>query len=168
MKGLPFSFIVSAVGWDVFGTLTYREECRSLEQATVHGLAFLEKIRIRCRLQERDYYWFLRPERGERNGRVHLHVLMKIKPECRGEFLVMPGYLPHAHKVWGRGMTTFRAVSGAGDPAVLYLQKSKDNRSDSYESCKTAACSSGVPSLALLRRASLQKSEGEPDGRGTV
>jgi len=161
VKSLPFSFIIGAVKWDVFCTLTYKEACASIETAALHGQQWLEKLRLQARLQVQEFYWFLRPERGESNGRIHLHALLRVRPKQKGYLLVAKGRLSMGHRLWGRGMTTFRAVVDNNDPAILYLQKDKTCGADSYETVKTAACSHGIPSTALLRRASLQQSDGE-------
>jgi len=155
----PFSFIICAVRWDIFCTLTYRQEPDSIEVAVRHGQVWLGKMRSRMRLAEPEFFWFLRPERGETNGRVHLHALLRVKPDGRSLFVVPRGMICCAHRVWGRGMTRFRNVEDSYDPAAWYLQK-ETHGADEYETTKTAACSHGIPSVALLTRAAAQKLQG--------
>jgi len=160
MRSLPNTFILGAAKWDIFCTLTYADECTSVEGVTRHGLAWLEKLRVRMRMQETEWFWFLRPERGESGGRFHLHALLKVRPRYLTLFVVPKPFICAAHRYWGRGMTTFRYIEDQSDPAVLYLQKENTCGADTYENLKTAAASHGVPSLALLTRASLQESDG--------
>lgn len=161
MEALPFSFIIGAVKWDIFCTLTYRTECTRVERAVQDGRDWLEGLRVRMRQEEPEWFWFLRPERGEIGGRIHLHALLRVRPRFRTLF-VLPnkGHIVAAHRYWGKGMTTFRLVEDNWDPATWYLQKEFTWGADQYETVKTAASIHGVPSLALLTRASLQKSEG--------
>jgi len=160
MRALPNSFLVGAVKWDIFCTLTFKSECSRLDVAALHGLTWLDLLRVKMRLNQNEWFWFLRPERGEHGGRVHLHALIRVRPVDRGLFLVPKGLLCQAHKVWGKGMTTFRAVEDSLDPAVIYIQKEDSCGADGYESSKTAASSMGIPSPALILRAGLQQSEG--------
>jgi len=160
MLRLANSLLLSSVDWDVFATLTYRSERATISGAVADGLLWLELVRCRCRLSEEDHYWYLRPERGESEGRIHLHALLRVPPKFRTSFLVPAGMLSQAHKLWGRGLTRFRQVEGKMDPAVIYLQKGDTCLSDNYEVQKTSADSNGFPSNALLTRALLQKPAG--------
>jgi len=160
MRSLPFTFILGAVKWDIFSTLTFREECSSVEGVVRHSLTWLEKLRVRMRMTEAEWFWFVRPERGEAGGRLHAHVLLKVRPRYLSLFVVPKPFICAAHRYWGRGMTTFRYIEDNYDPAAWYLQKENSCGADTYENLKTAAASHGVPSLALLTRASLQESEG--------
>lgn len=163
MRQLPNTFLLSTVRWDVFCTLTFKVELRSLDRAVECGLVWLEVLRMRMRLHVNDFYWFLRPERGELGGRVHLHALLRVRPVDRGLFVVPQG-LCMAHRLWGRGMTRFRFVEGNFDAVAWYLQKESTYGADLYEDTKSAGCRDGVASCALLARALLQESGSPPDG----
>jgi len=153
------SLLVTVVEWDVFGTLTFRAE-PSWDTAVRQGLDWLLRVRVLQRLSESEHYWLLRPERGEHGGRVHLHVLLRVKPASRGLFVVPRG-LSMAHRLWNRGMTKFRFVEGRSDAAVVYLQKVCEQASgaDTYELSKTSRNLYLYPSSALLKRADSQKSK---------
>jgi len=169
VKSQALSFVLSAVAWDAFCTLTFADEVFSRETAGRYGLEFMERLRVKMRLPESDFYWFLRPEQGDRFGRWHLHALVKVKPRFRGLFIVRPGYVSWVHKAWGLGITKVRPVWGVEDPALLYLQIVETSGADSYEGRKSAACVEGIPSGALVARALLQKSAGGicwPSGAG--
>lgn len=164
MRSQPNTFVISAVPWDVFGTLTFAREIRGLEPAAEIGQQWLERLRVRMSEAESQFFWFLRPERGEQFGRVHLHVLIRVRPRFRGLFIVPQGMLCVAHRLWGRGRTLFRRVEDTFDPVTWYLQKPAETHgADNYELGKTARAHNGIPSCALLRRAQQQKSAGEAD-----
>jgi hypothetical protein len=161
MRAVPFTFVLSSVKWDIFCTLTFRRECKHVETAAAMGLDWIERCRVRMRLAEEEFYWFLRPERGELFGRVHLHALVRARSRDRSLFVVPRGMVSAAHRLWARGMTSFRVVEDSYDPAAWYLQKEKSCGSDVYESEKSSASRHGIPSPALLMRAGLQQSAGE-------
>jgi len=166
MRQAPFTLILGAVKWDIFATLTYRgDPPSSVESVVRHGREWLEAMKHRMEMPETEWFWFLRPERGESGGRLHLHGLLKVRPRFRTLFISPPGTLSSAHRRWGRGMTTFRTVDHYLDPVSWYVQKESIPGGEEYETVKTAACLHGVPSDALLRRASLQESEGGVDRR---
>jgi len=156
------SLLVSAIPWSHFHTLTFRgERVPSIESAVAKGLLWLERVRILQRLPVNEWFYILRPERGEHGGRVHLHALTRIVPRFYGSFIVPPGCLSVGHKLWGQGMTSCRAIEGPDDPAVIYLQPDETDGAESYESGKTERNSLLVLSPAVLTRAGLQKSEGD-------
>jgi len=163
MRSCPNTFLLSCCSWDVFATLTYRgSPPADVLVAIGHARLWLELMRCRMRLRDEDYYWFLRPERGEAGGRLHSHVLIRVPPAFRSLFVVPRGCLSQAHKLWGRGMTSCRKVDDAFDVAAWYVQKCDGSRRDEYENGKTAAASWGVPSDALVRRALRQQSAWNP------
>jgi len=154
----PNAFLVSSVPWDIFGTLTFRRVLPGESWALGTGLEWLEKVRTRLFLPVGDYYYLLRVEGGERFGRVHLHVLLRV-PNCyRSLFLTPSGIIPAAHRLWGRGLTTFRRVDSKSDPATAYTIKLETSGADEYELKKTVRCSVCIPSEALKRRMLLQQS----------
>jgi len=110
---------------------------------------------------EPEWYWFLRVERGERMGRVHLHALMRVPFSVLGHFIVPAGKVCSAHQVWGKGLTRFRRIDGAEDPAIPYLLGDDTSLRDAYEMGKTLSVTDGFPSPALCKRAGLQKWAGE-------
>jgi len=166
MLNASSTFLTSLVSWDVFATLTYRESPPSLDTAIIHGLAWVDMLRVLQRLPVSDFYWILRPERGEVGGRLHLHALLRVLPAYKGWFVVPQGCISYAHRAWNRGRTQFRYVEGREDPAVLYLQKlEKGSGSDRYEIGKTASSRDLVFAPALTKRAGLQKSETNIGGR---
>jgi len=154
------SLVLGAVPWNCFGTLTYRKAPSRPETVVAHGLDYLEKTRQLFRLHVNEFFFFLRCEGGELNGRLHLHVLIRIPPRFRGYFLVNRGHVSWAHKNWSQGLTRFRPVRDVFDPAVDYITKQESCGADAYEMAKTGRAACGVPSPALLRRAALQKSAG--------
>ena len=157
------TFLVSAVKWDIFGSLTFRGIApASADVCAGIGLRWLRALRVRMSVPEPDWFWFLRVERGEAGGRLHLHVLLRVRPVFRSLFLVRQGHLCVAHRLWARGMTTFRAVEGWSDPAYSYSLKDDSCGADSYESGKSARARYWVASPALLARAGLQQSAGDP------
>lgn len=159
MKSLPYTLLLGAVPWNVFGTLTFRQEVRSEQAALTQGLVWLESVRVHMRLSVSEYYWFLRCERGEGGGRHHLHVLIRCPKWRLGWFFPGAGNLSAAHREWGRGMTRFRRVEGQSDPAMSYCCKDS-NGADQYEIGKTAGATCSLPSNALVERALLQESAG--------
>jgi len=160
MRSQAFSFVLTTVTWDVFCTLTFADEVFSRETAVRYGLEFMERLRVKMRLRESEFYWFLRPERGDRFGRWHLHALVKVLPRYRGLFIVKPGFVSWMHRAWGLGITKVRPVWGPEDPATLYLQIGESSGADLYEGQKSAAAIEGIPSGALIARALLHKSVG--------
>jgi len=161
------SLLCSVVEFDVFCTLTFRQE-PSYDAGVRMGYRWLDAMRVACRLPDSDYYWLLRPERGEVNGRLHLHALVRVPPRFKGLFVVPVGATSVAHRMWKRGMTTFRFVDGRQDPSVLYMQKAHErNGADAYELRKTEKNFALIPSAALLKRAALQESE-EGCGSGSA
>jgi len=154
---IPNSFALSAVSWDIFGTLTFRKEV-SEKVAIGRCQDWLELLRQKFYLPESDYYWFLRVERGERGGRVHLHVLLKVPSRFFGYFILRKGRISVAHKLWGHGLTSFRRIYSELDFATTYLMKAS-NMADAYELEKTNRAD-GIASNAVLKRARLQQSGG--------
>jgi len=160
---IPNTFKVSSVAWDIFATLTFRRVSPGSSWALASGLNWLEEVRIRTKLSPRDFFWLLRSEGGEKFGRVHLHVLLRIPPVYRSLFLLRGGAIPWAHRVWGRGLTTFRRVEGFSDPCCAYTIKPDTSGADEYELKKTGVSSVCIPSEALKRRMLLQKWAGGAD-----
>jgi len=87
---------------------------------------------------------------------------MRVPRSDRGLFIVPTGCISQAHKLWGRGMTRFRAVVDVNDPAVLYVEKHDCCGADNYELRKTGQGLHGIPATALLQRHRLQKWAPEP------
>jgi len=146
------ALLVSGVRWNIFGTLTFRGGPPSEESASLLGPEWAERVRRRLAMPESDFFWFVRIERGEHYGRVHLHVLLRVHPSKIGFFLAGPGRLSVAHKLWSRGMTTFRIIGTESDPAIDYVLKVADEgRGDTYEFNKFARCIITIPSPALVR-----------------
>jgi len=163
MRSCPNTFLLSSCQWDVFATLTYRGTAPvDVLVAIGHARLWLELMRCRMRLKDSEFFWFLRPERGEGGGRLHSHALIRVPPGFRSLFIVPSGCLSQAHKLWGRGMTKFRKVDDAFDVAAWYVQKCDGSGRDDYENGKTIAASWGVPSDALVRRALRQESVWDP------
>jgi len=126
------------------------------------GPRWAERVRCRLAAAESDYFWFLRVERGEHYGRVHLHVLLRVHPSKLGFFLAGPGRLSVAHKLWGRGMTTFRVIGTESDPALDYVLKVADEvHGDTYEFNKFSRCIITIPSPALVRTWAPRMTRGE-------
>jgi len=158
MNAGAFNLVLSAVRWDVFGTLTYKDAPTTQESVAVHVRAWLLDVRQRLRLHENDFYYFVRIESGELHGRLHAHVLLRVPRAYRGLFVVPKGCRSWAVGSWWRGMTKFRPVE-EGDSAVLYVEKDT-NGADNYELTKTGRALHGEPSAALIRRYKLQQSAG--------
>jgi len=160
MRAIPFSLLLQAVPWEIFGTWTWRGEPPHLETALAIGVDHLEKVRVALRYSEREWFYFLRGERGEAGGRVHLHALIHIRPQNIGWFCPGPGRLPQAHRAWGRGRTSHRRLHDRGTSLFAYMLKDQSG-ADMYEIGKSGSALYSVPSSALVRRALLQQSEGE-------
>lgn len=156
MKQGPWTFALTAVPWNVFGTLTFRREQSRVESAAASGLNWLSKVRLKIRRREEDFYFFLRVERGESLGRLHLHVLLWVPWSSVGWFVPGKGRVPAAHKCWGLGLTTFRLLDGLGDSAIPYTIKPDEFGGDVYEITKTSRSPNAIPSDALLRRVAQQ------------
>jgi len=146
----PNTFLLSSVAWDWFFTLTFRREV-SLERGIADGLLWLERVRRRFRIAPGRWCWVLRAERGERFGRAHLHVLMRVPCRFEGFCCAGPGRVSWCHRAWGRGMTSVRRVVASDDPCVTYVTKEIPG-SDTYETRKTAASINLVWSPALSCR----------------
>jgi len=108
-------------------------------------------MRVICRLNRNEWFWFLRPETGERNGRFHLHVLLRVPKQFVGHFVMPGGEIPNAHRVWGYGLTKFRFIEGRDDPAIPYVL-SETAMNDAYEYGKFAKVHSAILSHAVLER----------------
>lgn len=160
MRSIPYSLLLRAVPWEIFGTLTWRGEPPRVETALAIGIRFLEGVRRKLRYPDREWFFFLRGERGEAGGRVHLHVLVHVRPVDIAWFCPGPGLLPAVHRMWGRGRTQHRRLHDLGAAAVPYMLKDTSG-GDQYEIGKSAGAVNSVPSSALVRRALLQQSEGE-------
>jgi len=146
------TFLVTAVDWSIFGTLTFRAEPGREETAIAAGLDWLCLIRQRTSCPVKRWYWLLRAERGEAMGRLHLHVLIAIRPVYGGLFVVPAGCVSQAHKLWRRGLTSFRYVERGIDPVLSYMMKDSSG-GDSYELQKTARARTLIASAALVKRA---------------
>lgn len=160
MKAGPFSLLLSVVKWDVFATLTYREAPSTEETVLRHGAEYLETIRQKLRLHRHDFYWVARIERGEKFGRLHLHLLIRVPPVKIGLFCLSAKRVPWAHEAWSRGMTSFRRIVSRQDVATNYVVKGETCGATEYELCKTGRGSSVILSQALIQRALLQQSAG--------
>jgi len=160
MRSIPYSLLLRAAPWEIFGTLTWRGEPPRIETALAIGIGYLEGVRARLRYAPREWFYFLRAERGEAGGRVHLHVLLHVRPVDIAWFCPGRGLLPAAHRIWGRGRTEHRRLHDLGAAAVPYMLKDTSG-GDQYEISKSAGAVNSVPSSALVRRALLQQSVGE-------
>jgi len=161
-KTSAHALLVSGVRWNIFGTLTFRGGPPSEESASLLGPEWAERMRCRLAMPQSDFFWFVRVERGEHYGRVHLHVLLRVHPSKIGFFLAGPGRLSVAHKVWARGMTTFRVIGTESDPAIDYVLKVvEEKHGDTYEFNKFSKCTITIPSPALLRTWAPQMMRGE-------
>lgn len=161
MRSDPHSFVMRAVPWNVFGTLTWAGEPPKHEEvALALGSLYLGRVRIALRYAPREWFWFLRAERGESGGRVHLHCLIRCKSSNLGWFCPGEGRLAAAHRSWRKGRTDFRHLNDGGASVIPYLEKPDTGGADSYEMSKTAAARYTLASYALRRRALLQLSAG--------
>lgn len=168
MRSEPHLLLLRSVRWDIFATLTWADRLPAHEDnALTQGIEFLEVVRQRLRMPAREWFWFLRAERGEAGGRLHLHAVIKARSSDLGWFCPGPGRLSAAHRLWKRGRTQFRRLDDGGGAVIPYIVKLDSSGADSYELGKTARAAYGVPSSALGRRALLQKSGGECLGSPT-
>jgi len=159
------SIILGSVPWTIFCTMTFRHEPSTSQRAITLGLEWLEDWRIRLRYNVNEWYWYLRPENGELNGRLHLHCLIRLKRGDFAKFVVRPGRVSAAVRSWAHGLSKFRPVVDVHDPVLEYILKEETSGADQYEIAKSSHANRGIPSKALVKRAGLQKSGMEP-GQG--
>lgn len=146
-------FLLSAVPWDVFCTLTVtRERGRESYGAAVDR--WLRWVSESCNVDfHNNFFFVVRFERGEAGGRLHAHCLLRVPRFARGLFLVRPGRVCIAHRRWGLGLTRFRRVV-RGDPAISYTIKGSEGLGgDEYERRKSDLAHDLVVSAALMNRA---------------
>lgn len=168
MHSGPYAFLLASVRWDVFVTLTYKQAPTAERTVERHILGWLESVRMKLRLPQTDYYYFYRVEGGERTGRLHGHVLLRVPRRNRGLFIVPKPGVPWCAPAWGRGYVTTRSIEGKDDPATVYVEKDTSGANE-YETIKTARATTSQPSPALLKRATLQQSAlGSLSGDGEI
>jgi len=153
------NLVISAVPWDIFGTLTVREEC-SRRLLVVRALQWLRWVAHVTGRKFRDLAYCIRVERGEAGNRLHLHVLIRVSASSVSYFIVPKGWICQAHVKWGYGRTMFRRVYES-DPVVAYVLKETAG-ADSYELGKTEKGPDLVVSKGLWKhaRASLKRATG--------
>jgi len=156
----PNMFVLSAIPWNVFCTLTSnREGSRNIWGAWVDSWARWVARASRLNFRS-NFFAAVRFERGEVGGRLHAHALLRIPKFALGFFLVPGRGVPVAHKRWGRGLTRFRRVLDS-EPAIAYLDKllQTEHGADAYERGKSDAARDMVLSEAVISRAVLQQSD---------
>lgn len=76
----PELYNLGHVGWQVFGTLTFKSERIPIRVRRSLWFAFVRAIAGKAHVHFSKALWVLREERGERFGRVHLHYLFGGMP----------------------------------------------------------------------------------------
>jgi len=138
MQHSPFNLLLSRIDWSVFATLTFRgdepSESRLMRECQQwHGWAAYVNHE-----QARRIFWVARVERGERGGRLHLHSLVRLRPEIAFRYFVPGrGLLPVAAEMWRHGLSRFRLVDRVGDSALPYMLDDVDG-GGVHEDTKTA------------------------------
>jgi len=153
------NLVLSSIPWDVFSTLTFAKE-QSRDSAWRKIEVWLRRCSRACSLNFNSNFFFaVRFELGEKGGRLHAHVLLRVPRFARGFFLVAYGRKPACAKWWVHGLTKFRAIEGS-DPAISYFEKLATNASgaDEYERRKTDFATDMVFGEAVIRRALRQQS----------
>lgn len=137
MNAEAFNLMLSSVPWNLFATLTVREEM-SLERLRLNVERWLKWVAHINGQKFRRLVYVVRYEHGELGHRLHCHSLIVVPEERLTYFVVRAPYVPRAHVVWGQGRTKFRRVDIENDPAVAYILKQDASGADSYEFRKTA------------------------------
>lgn len=160
MRNQANMFLLRACLWSVFGTLTFKAE-KSEEGVTRAGLSWLDAVRLKLSVPESEFYWILRPERGEAGGRLHLHVLLRVRPCFLSLFWIGPCKVSWAVRSWRHGLSRFRLVDGLQDSSLEYIVKPESGiGADAYEGTKTQGCARLLASNAVVNRGRRQKCEG--------
>lgn len=166
MRNQSNTALVRCVPWSVFGTLTFKDE-KSESAAIVAGERWLALVRLKLSCPESEFYWLLRPERGESGGRVHLHVLLRVR-SCYLKFFCLGSKLSWAVRAWRNGLSKFRPVDGVNDSSIDYIVKPESGTgADAYENGKTQGCTNLMASRAVWKRAAVhvatQSGDGQPE-----
>jgi len=151
----PYSLVLSAIPWSLFGTLTFSAQA-STDKALRECLRWLRWVAHISGVSYRNLVFVVRVEAGERFGRIHLHVLIVVPDEVVSYFVVRSGFVPRAHREWRLGMTKFRRVAVTDDPAVPYCLK-ETSGADEYEVGKTSRAPQIVLSHGARRVACARK-----------
>lgn len=154
MKTEAFNLLLSSVPWNLFATLTTREQV-SENALRLNVERWLKWIAHVCGQKFRRLVFVVRFERGEVGQRLHCHVLIVVPQDRLTYFVVRSPYVPRAHREWGLGLTKFRRVDIENDPAVGYILKPDASGADRYEFSKTARALHLVVSKGLWRIARL-------------
>ena len=150
------SIAVSAIRWDLFGTLTWagKVPCHA---ASIDKLGlFMKWVARAANVQEDKLVWAAREELGELGGRAHWHPIIMF-PDKRNSrvalafFEAPPKCRSVAQRRWPFGMSKFRRILGCDDPAVQYIEKGSGSSPQTYEMVKTGRGHEVVLSDGLVR-----------------
>lgn len=129
----PEMFILQRQAWQMFGTLTFKEEVMSNARRLCMVFAWLRQSAKKFRLFFPHLPWCLRMENGEMTGRRHFHFLLAGMPAAaihKTTFF----WLMHKWEKLGGGMARIRRF----DPSLTgldYITKcmSRPDGGDLYE-----------------------------------
>ena len=147
-----FSLALSRIDWTVFCSLTFRKE-PSEASAIVAAEKLLKWAAHIQRMRFKDMEFVIRIETGERTGRRHLHLLLRVDRRFMGYFVVQAGRSSIARKWWIKhyGIAQFRRIESGCDSAVAYITKDMDAGADIYELAKAARSTHLIISPTALR-----------------
>ncbi len=135
----PEQYALRNTAWQFFATLTFKRDQISEPRRVKLFFAFARKVAGWFRVHFPRLKWALRLEHGEKNGRLHFHVLIAGLPESAAQSVTC-----HAmEKLWEHSMRVGIAkvrVWEHGRDAVSYILKDDPGYSlrsaNQYESAK--------------------------------
>lgn len=131
----PYIHVLKEVGWQLFGTLTFKQERLPERVRFSMAFALLRKAARDHKVKFPKLLWCLRQEHGEATGRLHFHFLLAgLPPEAltmRTRFAIK--------NAWESNFKGGMARVDEFDPTLnagRYLTKGGSDPGDVYESAK--------------------------------